>query len=112
MLPVWLPAGSAFAAEDLLYQLCVEVNPQLDIHTVKLRDSSDATEAREAREIEEGLAIPSAESARKRLGQRARGLDQRLAERIIADTRTDSFSRCKVGVHHALWVVVVESNPQ
>jgi hypothetical protein len=34
------------AAEDLLYQLCVEVNPHFDIHTVRLadrvRDAPDA----------------------------------------------------------------------
>lgn len=66
------------AALDLLYQLCIEVNPCLDIHTVRLTDEPASTSSprRETR-------APSAEVARKRLMHRVRGLEHRLGERVI-----------------------------
>jgi ATP-dependent Clp protease ATP-binding subunit ClpC len=71
------------AAEDLLYQLCIEVNPQLDIHTVKLVDAAATERAGEAPDVD---AAPSAESARKQLARRASGLERRLARRIIGQS--------------------------
>jgi ATP-dependent Clp protease ATP-binding subunit ClpA len=70
----------ALAAEDLLYQLCIEVNPSLDIHTVRLTDESGeiATEQR-AQERE----TPTREAARRNLLRRARGLEARLCERVV-----------------------------
>jgi ATP-dependent Clp protease ATP-binding subunit ClpC len=70
-------------AEDLLYQLCIEVNPGLDIHTVRLRG-----EARAAGEAPESRAETQAESGaaldfHDRLAKRARGLAERLARRVI-----------------------------
>jgi len=66
------------AAEDLLYQLCIEVNPHLDIHTVRLHDHGEA-------------GPRSAETAAKReradphedLPRRVRGLGERLRKRVI-----------------------------
>ncbi len=68
------------AAEDLLYQLCIEVNPALDIHTVRLSDD-EPQDASDSRPLER--AQPSRETARKRLLQRSRGLERRLSERVI-----------------------------
>jgi ATP-dependent Clp protease ATP-binding subunit ClpC len=65
-------------AEDLLYQLCVEVNPHLDIHTVRLAAEGE----------EEGTA-PAAARARapqdggKALRASARDIERRLAARVI-----------------------------
>src|SRR5688500_16397291 len=55
------------AAEDLLYQLCVEVNPQLDIHSVSLAPLAERAPRPAARASgpEQGLA---------RLAERTRGL--------------------------------------
>lgn len=64
------------AAEDLLYQLCVEVNPQLDIHSVSLAPVGEraARAARRPLGPAEGLA---------RLAERTRGLTQRLGRRVL-----------------------------
>jgi ATP-dependent Clp protease ATP-binding subunit ClpC len=70
-------------AADLLYQLCIEVNPELDIHTVRLSDEDGATET-QARGEED--AAPSREEARRRLQRRVRGLEQRLSERVIGQS--------------------------
>ncbi len=70
----------SLAAEDLLYQLCIEVNPALDIHTVRLFDD-ECNPAAEQRPQES--ETPSRESARRNLMRRARGLDQRLGERVV-----------------------------
>ncbi len=68
------------AAEDLLYQLCIEVNPGLDIHTVRLCDDEPAPATDP--HTQEGEA-PTREESRRRLMRRARGLDRRLAERVV-----------------------------
>jgi ATP-dependent Clp protease ATP-binding subunit ClpC len=65
------------AAEDLLYQLCVEVNPHFDIHTVRLAERS-GDEAEAAPE-----AADSASRSLERLRRRARGLEQRLRRRVV-----------------------------
>src|SRR5689334_9704916 len=66
--------------EDALYQLCIEVNPSLDIHTVRLTDESEGP-ALDARPQES--ETPSREAARRRLTRRARGLGERLAGRVV-----------------------------
>ncbi|MBL8861314.1 MAG: ATP-dependent Clp protease ATP-binding subunit [Planctomycetes bacterium] len=70
-------------AEDLLYQLCIEVNPSLDIHTVRLRsEHRPAPGAAEAQaEAQAAPGLPA--DFHDRLAQRARGLAQRLARRVI-----------------------------
>ncbi|HVS17481.1 MAG TPA: AAA family ATPase, partial [Planctomycetota bacterium] len=64
------------AAEDLLYQLCVEVNPQLDIHSVSLAPvgEREPKPARRARDPEQALA---------HLAERTRDLGQRLGQRVL-----------------------------
>jgi len=67
--------------EDLLYQLCVEVNPTLDIHTVRL---ADGLAAGVAEALDEG--VPETldyEGYRSDLRRRARGLSRRLLRRIV-----------------------------
>jgi ATP-dependent Clp protease ATP-binding subunit ClpC len=69
--------------EDLLYQLCIEVNPALDIHTVRLATDGSARASGE----------PRAEHARRdgdflaSLRKRARGLPKRLSSKIIGQER-------------------------
>jgi ATP-dependent Clp protease ATP-binding subunit ClpA len=67
------------AAEDLLYQLCVEVNPQLDIHSVSLAPLGErnARPAARVRDPEQDLA---------RLAGRTRGLGTRLGRRVLGQT--------------------------
>lgn len=68
------------AAAELLYQLCVEVNPHLDIHTVRLVERSSASaRPREGRRTQAGAA----EEARERLTGRLDGLGERLRRRIV-----------------------------
>jgi ATP-dependent Clp protease ATP-binding subunit ClpC len=73
-------------AEDLLYQLCIEVNPSLDIHTVRLRGEPRGVEPGDALAAP-GSATAPAEAAGEdfhdRLARRARGLEARLARRVI-----------------------------
>ncbi|HTF87852.1 MAG TPA: AAA family ATPase [Planctomycetota bacterium] len=72
------------AAEDLLYQLCIEVNPSLDIHTVRLCDE-ESDPALEPRTLES--EVPSRETARRNLLRRSRGLEQRLSERVVGQPK-------------------------
>ena len=69
-------------AEDLLYQLCIEVNPTLDIHTVRI--AGDAPRETSARpEAESARKTPTPEETIDRLRRRSRDLDRRLSKRII-----------------------------
>jgi ATP-dependent Clp protease ATP-binding subunit ClpC len=69
------------AAEELLYQLCVEVNPHLDIHTVRLVERTTAAPGpRPTRKTSSGA---EAETARERLAERLAGLGERLRRRIV-----------------------------
>lgn len=67
-------------AMDLLYQLCIEVNPELDIHTVRLSDEDGESATQERSEEDEA---PSREEARRRMQRRVRGLERRLGERVL-----------------------------
>jgi ATP-dependent Clp protease ATP-binding subunit ClpA len=71
-------------AEDLLYQLCIEVNPSLDIHTVRIASEprrEGAPQARTAAEVLRSVRDP--EEFLGRLRERARSLERRLQRRII-----------------------------
>jgi ATP-dependent Clp protease ATP-binding subunit ClpC len=68
------------AAEELLYQLCVEVNPHLDIHTVRLVERSEPGPRAKP---ERARPATDPEAARERLMQRADGLLERLRRRIV-----------------------------
>jgi len=67
--------------EDLLYQLCIEVNPALDIHEVKLRIDGDA-KASLAAESRDDAGGSELENLLGRLRRRVRGLERRLARTI------------------------------
>ncbi len=66
--------------EDLLYELCVDVNPGLDIHEVRLTgDGEFETEpAPHGAGADDGL-----EAALERLRRRARGLEARLGRSVV-----------------------------
>jgi len=72
-------------AEDLLYQLCIEVNPSLDIHTVRLRGESRAAESAPEATTQPlpETALTVVEDFHDRLAKRARGLSARLSRRVI-----------------------------
>lgn len=77
--------------EDLLYQLCVEVNPTLDIHTVRLGDGlGDVAEA-----AAEGQTEPMGyDEYRSDLRARARGMSRRLLRRIVGqDSAIETVAR-------------------
>jgi ATP-dependent Clp protease ATP-binding subunit ClpC len=69
-------------AEDLLYQLCIEVNPSLDIHTVRLRG-----EARVETEAARGDKKGEEEEFHLRLRRRTRDLERRLSRYVIGQNR-------------------------
>jgi len=56
----------AAAAEDLLYQICVDVNPRLEIHTVSLPAEAEGVIEREVREVEFRRASAHLESGMRR----------------------------------------------
>ena len=71
-------------AEDLLYQLCIEVNPSLDIHTVRIASEprrENVAAPRSAAELLRNVHDP--EEFLGRLRSRARSLERRLQRRII-----------------------------
>lgn len=66
------------AAEDLLYQLCIEVNPHFDIHTVRLSERVETTGA-----SSEARTTASESAAHELLRRRTRGIEARLKRRVI-----------------------------
>ncbi len=77
--------------EDLLYQLCVEVNPSLNIHTVRLFDERVTTETQPA--PQSTPAEDDHESFLRRLAQRAAHIEDRLMKRVIGqDPAVSSIS--------------------
>ena len=74
--------GEPGTAEDELYRLCIAVNPSLDIHAVSLADRGAERRRRSAADF------------RRRLARRARGLEDRLAERVVGQERAiDAVAR-------------------
>ncbi|MCP3914347.1 MAG: ATP-dependent Clp protease ATP-binding subunit [bacterium] len=72
--------------EDLLYQLCVEVNPALDIHEVRLcvEPESDSQALALAPRTS---AAAEREDLLARLCKRAKGLERRLARQILGQNQ-------------------------
>jgi ATP-dependent Clp protease ATP-binding subunit ClpC len=69
------------ATEDLLYQLCIEVNPQLDIHTVRLNgEGEEPSKPEPSGQEAEGNGL---EAALQRLKARSHGIEKRLGRHII-----------------------------
>lgn len=68
-------------AEDLLYQLCIDVNPQLEIHRVRLRASGTRDEQRDK-------SAPAVEAATEieflqRLAHTSRRIESRLKRHVV-----------------------------
>ena len=71
-------------AEDLLYQLCIEVNPALDIHTVRIASEPRRDGHAEPRSSAALMRVPrDPEEFLRRLRQRAAALERRLQRRIL-----------------------------
>jgi len=109
-LPAKLEAlhpGAPQGAEDLLYQLCVSVNPELEIHAVSLR--AEQGEARQE-EASAGSAQPrSADTALRQLRRRARGLQERLEERVVG--QAEAIARASAAVRRAAAGLAEEGRP-
>ncbi len=78
------------AAEDLLYQLCIEVNPELDIHSVRLAGEAQT----QATPKEDGAA-----RSLERLRRLCPNLEQRLARRIVGQDQ--AIAACARAVRRA-----------
>lgn len=57
--------------EDLLYRICIDVNPHLEIHSVSIRDPQAEP------------ADPTAQPASQSLEQKAKGIETRLRRRVF-----------------------------
>jgi ATP-dependent Clp protease ATP-binding subunit ClpC len=74
-------------AEELLYQLCIEVNPTLDIHTVRLGAETNSKSKLEGRAVRgEAPRTQSHEQFCSQMKQRAVGLEERLGRSILGQT--------------------------
>lgn len=98
-------------AEDLLYQLCIEVNPTLDIHTVRLSqeprgESNFEPRARSARSRTPSL---NREEFLERLRGRTAGLERRLAARILG--QDEAIAHLVRAVHKAAAGLACEQRP-
>ena len=71
--------------EDLLYQLCVEVNPNLDIHEVRL--TVDPKKEQRSTAPDTATAVLARSDALDRLAGRARGLRRALLEQVVGQDR-------------------------
>lgn len=79
VLPMFEKHNKVYQTEalvELLYQICIEVNPHLEIHSVTL--PTDGTELAETPE-DEGLL----EAEREALRERAADIDEVLATRVV-----------------------------
>lgn len=89
-----------FAVEDLLYQLCIDVNPQLDIHVVTLlENSAPLPHAAPSESLSE-------HSGRSALRRRVRALERRLQGCVFGQpqalaTVSACLRRAAAGLHSA-----------
>ncbi len=93
------------AAEDHLYQLCVSVNPGLEIHAVSLAETPlpqpETTGERPSRSPRESLTA--------RLRRRVDGLTQRMGERVIG--QSEAVGRVASAVRRAAAGLAEENRP-
>ncbi len=73
--------------EDLLYQLCIEVNPALDIHEVRLTVDHSRPGRAAAQSPSNDRHAPEVEAALDRLRTRALTVERRLAEEVLGQER-------------------------
>ena len=69
-------------AEDLLYSLCVDVNPSLDIHRVRLLECSTS----EAEELEPVSEVRPSKDPLTQLAKVSRTLERRLQRKVHGQT--------------------------
>jgi len=94
--------------EDLLYQLCVEVNPALDIHEVRLWVAPEEEPLeRERPRTDERAGAAGRE--RSRLRRRARGLERKLAEHVLG--QPEVVCRVAAAVRRAAAGLVAQGRP-
>ena len=80
--------------EDLLYQLCIEVNPSLDIHTVRLRGEPKREPEPEEAQAKKEAAVAPPEQFHQTIRRRVRGLGDRMQRRVIGqDAAIESLVR-------------------
>ncbi len=86
--------------EDLLYQLCVEINPGLDIHQVRLSANDEpaaerpVTRSRNAPASDRREALAPSDSL-ARLRERSRDLERRLSRAVIGQPGAiETVTRC------------------
>ncbi|MFT5285739.1 MAG: ATP-dependent Clp protease ATP-binding subunit ClpC [Planctomycetota bacterium] len=93
------------AAEDHLYQLCVSVNPGLEIHAVSLAD-----ELRSEEQVTKQRKKPSPKVAlASRLARRSSDLQARLSERVIG--QADAVQTVCASVRRAAAGLADDSRP-
>jgi len=68
--------------EELLYQICIDVNPSLEIHQVSIPSGSAGAKAAEEAE-DPFLPRPGNENARQNLFRRVNNLERNLRQQII-----------------------------
>ena len=67
--------------EELLYQICIDVNPSLEIHQVSIPSPSGAKAANEPEDM--FIPVPGNEAARQSLFRRVASLERTLRQQII-----------------------------
>jgi len=67
--------------EELLYQICIDVNPSLEIHQVSIPSPSGAKAANESEDM--FIPVPGNEAARQSLFRRVTSLERTLRQQII-----------------------------
>jgi ATP-dependent Clp protease ATP-binding subunit ClpC len=92
------------AAEDHLYQLCVSVNPALEIHAVSLADGATPVE-----EAKRSRRSTSPRSLSTRLARRSIALEDRLRSRVIG--QDDAIERVADAVRRAAAGLSEENHP-
>ena len=68
--------------EELLYQICIDVNPSLEIHQVSIPSPTGAT-TEKAQSVDPFEARPGSDAARQQLYRRVNNLERTLKSQII-----------------------------
>jgi len=87
--------------EDILYQLCIEINPGLSIHEVRLETSFEA----HSDQMAEAKVAADREALRSNLGQTIPGLETRLNRCVLGQAEAThatarAMARAAVGLAH------------
>ncbi len=94
--------------EELLYQICIDVNPSLEIHQVSIPSGTAGAKAAEEAE-DPFLPRPGNENARQNLFRRVNNLERNLRQQIIG--QDDAISSLVRAVKKAAVGLKRPSNP-